>query len=402
MAPIIKAAWFNILCRALTLSAFHRISVTGHPVPTEGAILYVGLHRNGALDGLVYRKVDASMKFTLSSHLRRHAIMRLLFDGIELVRAKDREHDATRVDNADSFAACVAHLVAGGKLLYFPEGTSELGPHHLPFHPGIAKLVTQALQHIPKVTVVPLAAHYEAATAWQRDVEVEVGEAMTFEAPATRQSIMARITTGLETVGLDCASLAQRESVEAMAYAATLGVKNASYAKALHALADEDPRPIREMQLSAQLAGLKLHQGIPLIPLRAAWAYLVLCTILSLIVVPAAILNSPVIGLAQYASVRFPDAPNVRSLYRMLGGSIAAICWLPLMCGFLAYAAGVPACIGYLVLTVLGLKSAYRWQKLMTTIPNLIRGTPALRAQLKALHQEVTSRVAAGQKVVNE
>ncbi len=237
MIENIKELWFRALYRFLSGFAFNRIDVSGSVPQSGGLTLYVCLHRNGAIDGAVYQRVAPRAKLTLSSQLRRKAWMRAIFDWIEIVRPQDAAKDGVRVNNADSFAEASRYLAQGGELVFFPEGTSVLGPRHLRFRTGVARLIQQTFGQSPELKVVPLAAYYEDARRWQSNVDVRVGEALYLRGELSTREIMTVLTTALKEIGFDCDTLEERRTVESLAYTVTLGNKDIPYSKALEALA---------------------------------------------------------------------------------------------------------------------------------------------------------------------
>lgn len=390
-----KSLWFSTLYSSIAKFAYHRIRASGAPIPECGPVLYVCLHRNGALDGFVYREIIPSVRATLSSQLRRSIWMRMIFDGIELVREQDRARDGHRVNNEESFAKCVDHLAQGGELLFFPEGTSELGPRHLRFRAGAAQLILATLEKLPALKVVPLAAHYEAPTEWQSDVDVEVGAAITFSGKPRSIEIMRSLTAALETVGLDCTTLEERAAVETMAYAATLGRKDIGYAQSLHALRDLPSEDLKSLQDAARRDGLRLHQGVPLIPTRSVALYAALWLSLTPLVGVATMLNLPIVLAARWAAARLPDGPNVISMWRALVGTAAAYAWVPVMTITALSLLGTIAAAAYVAVSWLGLRSFYRWKKLSIAVSNALKTSPARSQQLLALQETIISEVKA-------
>lgn len=389
MPVSIRKLWFRVLYASMAHFAFRRIRVVGCSLPSKEPVLYVCLHRNGALDGAVYGQAVPHAQRTLSSQLRRGMLARMLFDGIEIVRPKDTAQDGARVSNRDAFAKCVAHLADGGAILFFPEGTSELGPHHLKFRNGVANLIQSTLARIPALKVVALAAHYEAPTEWQSDVEVVVGAGEDFSGDLATGHIMARITSMLESVGVDCATIEERTELEALAYAATLGQPDIGYAQALKLLHGSQAGQMQPLWACARQEGLRRHQGIPLVPTRTPWLYAVLWVFLAPFIGLAAVLNLPVVGLACYAPRKLADGPNVISLWRSLAGVVSAYVWVPLTTGVLLGVFGVLAALTYLAVSVAGLKGLYRWRKLSIALYNQARASAQTRRLLHRLHDGI-------------
>jgi len=166
-------------------------------------VLYVVLHRNGAVDGFVYHQVAPRGVFLISTQLLRSFFSRLFFSGIAVARDKD-EGDGSR--NAAALHECVNLLADGGALIIFPEGTSSLGPRHLPFKSGAARLALDALAQGVPLRIVPLGIHYERAWAFRSKVEIVVGEPVPTIIPTALgdlgrlREMKRRISAALESV----------------------------------------------------------------------------------------------------------------------------------------------------------------------------------------------------------
>jgi len=388
--------WYRFLYRAFAEFNYHRVRIVDPPPASDLPTLYLGLHRNGALDGAVYRLLAPRMAMTPASQLRRDLFSRLIFTGIEILRVGDRQRDGSRINNAEAFRHCAEHLAAGGDLLFFPEGTSDLGAAHLPFKPGVAKLIQATLAIAPALRIVPLAAHYEDPTVWQSNVEVLAGAPFRVTGEQDRRDLMARITAALEAVSLDCATLEERRQIEALAYAATLG-SGLSYARALKIIADWRDEVLtaewQALQAQAAAEGLRLHQGVPLLPLAGPPLYLAGLIVLSPLLAVAALANLPVLAACRWATRRFPDAPNVIALWRAIAGVGSALLWVPLATLLAGWLGGMAAALAYLAFSALGLKSLYRWRKLVITVHNGWRASTDLRQRLKTLHAGLVQRV---------
>ncbi|TCJ14667.1 hypothetical protein EZJ19_09475 [Parasulfuritortus cantonensis] len=385
--------WFN---RFLTRLYYHRVSVL-HPerLPGAGPVLYLGLHRNGAVDGFVYAAALPRAVFMISTQLRRSAIGRMFFRGIEVARAKDAERGMA-VDNLAALGACVNQVAAGGALFVLPEGSSDLGPRHLPFQKGAARILYRLLAEGTRPAVVPLGIHYEAAPDWQSDVELVVGEAVDTtlpegltEAEAVRL-LHRRITEAMEAVGVNAPDADTWADWQRLAYAASLGTGR-SYFAALKALERGTPdlaAVAAEMRAEVEASRPRLHQGVPLMPIRHAWAYAVLAALLAAPVATALVLNLPAVLAARWAGRRFADAPNTVALWRLLVGVPGLALWAGLLlAAALASGHGLlwPA---YAALSWLGLRSLYRLRKLAVSLANLARGG-GLRARLLEWHTAI-------------
>src|SRR5215469_2043558 len=83
-------SWHRWFATLLSRIYYRRIAVVRlGELPAAGPILCVGLHRNGAVDGMVYKSVVPSATFLISVQLLRNPLGRLFFTGIPVTRAKD-------------------------------------------------------------------------------------------------------------------------------------------------------------------------------------------------------------------------------------------------------------------------------------------------------------------------
>ena len=141
--------WYLSLCRVLSAIYYHRMVVVGHPTPVNnGSVLYVGLHRNGAVDGLLYKRAFPRATFLIAAQLTRSAFGRLFFAGIPVTREGDR---GDRSGNRASLDRCVEHLVHGGVLFVLPEGTSDPeGPGTYPSSRGLPGFSSGRWRLVPR------------------------------------------------------------------------------------------------------------------------------------------------------------------------------------------------------------------------------------------------------------
>jgi 1-acyl-sn-glycerol-3-phosphate acyltransferase len=395
-----SALWyrgFHALCNRLY---FARIEVVhAERLPESGPVLYLGLHRNGAVDGFIYHAVLPQAEFLIAKQLRANPLGRLFFDGIEVVRKKD---EGDRAGNAKALQKCLEHLRQGGQLFVFPEGTSSLGPKHLPFKSGAAQLLNEYLTRVGGgIQVVPLAIHYEFAWGFQRKVQVVVGEQIDINLPATAtplgriKELKHRIQSALESVGVNVETEEEQAAIQRLAYVSTLGTER-SYYRSLKFLEKGVPPRIENAgrQFEAAIDGRRLlrHQGVPLLPKGSVWGYLAALLLCAPFVIGAVIINFLPFSAAVIAGWKLPDDRNVVSLWRILVG-------VPL---FVLWAAGVSVAMlltghwlwlaMYVLVTVLGVKLCYRVNKLVVAVGNGLLH-PGLRAQAWRFHQTVQEEI---------
>lgn len=432
--PIWRKLWYSFIIRVY----FARITVLNpERRPKQGPVLYLGLHRNGAVDGFVYNQALGGPTFMISTQLTKSWFARLFFTGIEVTRPKDQ---GDRAGNEMALKKCLDYLRQGGALFVFPEGTSSLGPRHLPFKTGALWLILEYLEtHGPELQVVPVGIHYECPWAFRAKVEVVLGQPLALPslpsltpeklcgmessgepgkssstgatAPGPRarprresettlprlRSLKGMAQAGLEAVGINVASQEYQTKIQKLAYVATLATPR-SYFASLKALEREIPKPILEAgeRLEAELAGRRLwfHQGVPLVPMGSILLYVLALLVLTPVVLTAVILNAPPLLAGCWAGKRFPDDLNVVSLWRILvgiplfilwGGVVCALCLIPGKPGWL---------LAYAVLTCAGLHLYYRVKKLAVAVHNGLR-YPTLRPSMLKFQETVLHHLSA-------
>jgi len=383
---MLKNYWYRLLSRLLVFLYYHRVRVlNGQLLPDGGPVLFVALHRNGAVDGYVYKSQLPRVNFLISVQLRRSWIGRIFFGGIEVARKKDKATDnpAEAADGNTAIDACADYVRQGGELLILPEGSSDLGHRHLPFHKGAARTLARLMEETrPLPAVIPLGIHYEQAWAWQSDVEVVVGAPIDTNlppgsSPAERIGLLhERITAALEALAVqagDAETLSRRERI---AYAATLGNKR-SYFAAQKALENGLPEAEaltmkleREILHSPKGQRLWLHQGVPLVPMQHAWAYPLLFILLLPFAALACALNAPPLLAACWAGQRFSDGRNTIALWRLLIGFPALAIWAVLLLVMALWSHALVLWFVYLAVSMIGIRFVRRVQKLAITLHN--------------------------------
>lgn len=332
----------------------------------------------------------------ISTQLRKSWFARLFFEGIAVTRTKD---EGDRTQNDAALRQCLDHLRAGGALFVFPEGTSSLGPRHLPFKGGAIWLSLDYLEGgaQPPLQVIPLGIHYERPWAFRSKVEVVIGPAISTELPRDASRIervrllKRRVQSALEEVGINVADDAYQELIQRCAYVSTLGTPR-SYFKSLKSMERVIPEKLvnewRDLEPALNNVGLACHQGVPLFPVGPLILYLLLLLIISPVVLAAIALNLPGFLAGWYAGQKFPDGPNVVSLWKILVGVSVFALWAGLVIVILLLTGKFWWLLGYLAVTWLGLKFYYRFKKLAVAVHNGLR-QPSLRGRLLKFHQTV-------------
>jgi 1-acyl-sn-glycerol-3-phosphate acyltransferase len=394
-ASCLKRLWYTSLHWLCARTYFEQITVLHLPhLPESGPTLYVGLHRNGAVDGFVYQQVLPRAIFLISTQLRRSFFARLFFHGIAVARKGDEED---RSQNDDALRECLQLLTGGGELFIFPEGTSSLGPRHLPFKSGAARLALDALDRGIPLRIIPLGIHYERAWAFRSKVEVVIGKPIATEFPpdssnlAHLKEIKQRITTALESVGTNFSSTATQEDAQRIASAAALRTP-CSYFSALKSLESGVPEPLlyhwRELTPQITARCVLLYQDVPLFPVGPCTLTLLPLLALGPLVLAGALVNAPPLFLGWLAARKFADGQNVIALWRILVGLPAFLVWFAIVNLSLAFFANWAWVIAYTLLTVAALKLLSPAQKLAVATWNGLTHQD-LAPRVKEFHQSV-------------
>ena len=397
--PQVTGLWYRVFHRFLVRFYFRRLSVLHRErIPDAGPVLYLGLHRNGAVDGFVYHAVLPGCVYLVSTQLLGNPLARLFFTGIPVSRSKDK----VRVDTSEALLRGKDLLLAGGRLFVFPEGTSTLGPRHLPFKSGAARILADFLTSDRAISVVPLAIAYESPWTFRSNVEVVVGQAISTDLSGDQNAdpvsvLRERITSSLEEIGVNVESAEYLEFARKIAYAATLGT-SASYYETLKAIEDGVPERISSewQELEAEMEknrGQPLcHQGVPLFPVGVRVAYWLLFLVFAPFVLAAFALNLPPLLGSYWAGRKFSDDLNTITLWRLLAGAPLFTIWFAAVAAATAVGGYWLAGCCYAVISCLGLLSYYRVRKLAVAVYNSVR-FPGLRKRALAAHRIVVDEL---------
>ncbi len=377
--------WHRTLHRFVVRLYFDRVSVLGaENLPAGGPTLLLGLHRNGAVDGFVYHTPAPQAVFMISVQLLRSLLGRIFFSGIGVVREKDRgKTAAASAGNAHGMEQCVELLRRGGTLCVLPEGTSSLGPRHLPFQSGAAHVAFDYLAAPGQpLAIVPMGIHYEAPAEFRSRVEVVIGKPVPTEMPEgwsrveKLRELKRRFEIALEEVGVNVVSDEYQDTIQRLACIATLGTKR-SYFRTLKQLEKGIPAPLAESwnALAAEFhrRGLLFHQGVPLCPVFPLVVMFAVIAVIGPITLAGWLLNAPPLLAGAWAGRKFADGPNVITLWRMLVGVPVFGLWaaiISLACSLFGHPAWIAV---YAVVTLAALKLTRLTRKVVVEINNGLR-----------------------------
>jgi 1-acyl-sn-glycerol-3-phosphate acyltransferase len=375
--------WYQLLSYLCAHMYFSRIEVLPsrqhHRLP--GPALLVALHRNGAVDGWVYKSIFRSATFLIAAQLRKNLLARLFFTGITVVRDKDRpsdDKDADHFANTESLNRCYDLLASGGVLAIFPEGTSSLGPRHLPFKSGAARIACEAAQRNLPLTILPLGITYGAPSTFRSGVQVILGQPFSPTSLSVPQ-LKHEISSRLQSVGINVASDDYHRDMRALA---TFAAPEIPYHLALKALEPGLPASLLPSwpTLRAALAShALLHpEKSPFSP-RSPWLALLVTLLLSPFVLAAALLNALPILAAYSAGRKFPDGPNVITLWRILVGGPLLFIWFAAILIISIVRKSPHLFAAYLAISLAGLFAYAPWKRNLRHSLNAFR-SPALRS----------------------
>lgn len=380
---------------------FHRVTILGaEALPATGPVVYLGLHRNGATDGFVYQAVAPRAVPVVSRQLTRGLLGRLLFKGIGVARSKDVErYGMSAGGNQGALEQCAALLGAGGELVVLPEGTSDLGPSHLPFHPGAARIIALAHKAGIRPLIVPLGIHYERGWAFRTRVTVVVGKPFIPQGregqseAATIEHLQSLIEPALVSVGINVADGATQIRLEKTGYVAAMDSPTA-YFSALKAFEGGLPGPVSDAWAALDAYGrehrLATHHGVPVAPARPGLAAVLGAIVTAPVVAAAAAANLPPLLAGGLAARVLADDSNVVTFWRILAGTPTALLYWAGVAAWLAATGRWPWMGGFVAVTWMGL-ALWRpaWQMAAMTANTLFRpGLVPLFRQLRATVRE--------------
>ena len=197
---------------------YRRVDILGTPC-RDRPTLYLLSHRNGAIDGIVYQKALGDTPSLISVQLLRGPL-HLLFDGIPVVRGKDRARYGIPADAvAAPVAAAIAQLRAGGSLALYPEGTSDWGYRPLPYRSGMAVIAAKLLAAGVDFVVQPAAAYYSKPDGFRSRVSLNMGAPFTPQGESVAE-LQDELAAALDAVSVNCADAAHFNQVQHAAWQA--------------------------------------------------------------------------------------------------------------------------------------------------------------------------------------
>lgn len=294
---------------------YFRVRIVGARTPSQSQQLVLSSHRNGGIDGYLVLAAFPGANFLVSVQLLRSRLLWLMFAGIPVVRAKDTQRYGIRKQQfGNPISAALACLRVGASLAIFPEGSSEWGASPLPYEPGTARIVRMALDGGMPIEVVPMGLFYPAPHRFRSRAEVLVGEPVVLPAQDGRDrraweaEIATTLAAALDAVSVNCSDAESFARVERLAAADS--ADGSSYALAFKA---------REAQARV---GTLAEAPAAAAATRYPWDWL--CVMIAALVLAPVLLAGDVAG-------RKADARNTVTFFRMAGGLVVALVWVPVL-----------------------------------------------------------------------
>jgi 1-acyl-sn-glycerol-3-phosphate acyltransferase len=301
-------AWMKLLAHGVC-RLYYRVLIHGSAPERRGGILFVGLHRNGAIDGWVHlTALGGDAVFLVGANLRRNPFTRPFAVGIAVERAKDA---GDRSGNPAALEGALAYLRRGGDVFVYPEGTSSLGPSPLPFHLGAARIAAAAIARGIDLRVIPVGIDYAAPATPGSTVDVIVGPIV--ELPREDGASM------LEAVH---AAISRALIALAFVFADDKHQKDARAAAARAVNGDTRARAAALSRLALSAPHLATIAPSPASPRR--WWRLVRRTGVAI----GMTVNFPLFGGGWVVARAMADGPNVVALWRIVSGLFLAPIWL--------------------------------------------------------------------------
>lgn len=385
---VIPTAIHRVLYQMAGFLWFNRITIQHRDRLTAvRPTLFLGLHRNGVLDAISYLEAVPRAAYLVSVQLHESRLGRAVFPGIAVARDKDRDRGMT-ADNVAANERCVSHLISGGQLFMMPEGTSGLGPRHLPFKPGAAHIAAAVLRSGVPLTVIPLAIHYERAWEWQSRVEVVAGEPVTYRpgelsASADSFSRFAQdIAVSLERTGINVESEDELRLIEMLAYLANRQT-GLSYSWCLKCLESGVPRAVREsaetLTVLARKTGAWTYQGVSLVHTGPKDFAIAMWSVIAPVIAVFLATNLPPLAAGRLAGRVLPDNRNVVGFWSAAVGIPAALIWSAVVVISLIATGHNWLAAAYAFVSVIGVRLFHEFRERTVALYNTLRA-PELRA----------------------
>ena len=307
----------------LYVTTYFRHIYVSQKCHTSSANILILSHRNGAVDGFVYYYAFKKGIFLLAKQLQRNPFLRFIFPGISIYRPQDKTNAAAC--NTAAIRECFNVLKKQKESLYiFPEGTSSLGPKHLPFHNGYAKMALINTSIGNQTTLLPVAIIYDDPTHLGGSVWIIPGDEIVVSKKMKLETIQERSLKNFENVVLSYADEKSQTIAHQTALIAALS-KKVDYYEVLKRIEPNNQFAslIRSYNRKVSPAAFKYKHTViyPQSLFGSLWTFLITCPI----VVPTLMANFIPVLVGYFAGKTRHHDPNTISLWRSLIGYPTAL-----------------------------------------------------------------------------
>lgn len=159
------------------VDTFYRRVPLGGAVPKSGPVLLVANHPNGLIDpAVVVNTAGRRVRMLAKAPLFKMPGISLLVKGVGALPVYRSKDGADTAQNADTFRAVSAALLAGDAVLIFPEGISHDEPQLQRLKTGAARMALGSLQEGAQgLVVVPVGLTYRDKARFRSEVATLVG-----------------------------------------------------------------------------------------------------------------------------------------------------------------------------------------------------------------------------------
>lgn len=390
----IREWWQWSYAQGLSFLYFHKVALVGEETVPDGPVLFLGTHRNGILDALVYSNVLGRMTFVMAKRLHKSFAGRLFFGGIGVIREKDEapNGNSARDGNRQALKECRNYLVRGHRIFMFPEGSSSLGPRLLDIKPGATKIALSALRVRPDLKVVPVAVSYERAWGFRSRAEVRLGAPINLKDihlhPKSEGFALARerIEEGLHKVACEFETDVAQEASEVAANVRRLAGFGSHFDNVTTCESDASARleeTWQSLKQASENVGASRYNRIPLVPDRSLHSHILKLIGLGPFVAFMLVANMPILLGARYAARKLAKGQNVISLFRLFVGLPLMLVWGSLTLAALALVGLPELWMISLSISLIGLGAYDAVKKSWTVVMNR-RKSNAFRAAFNA------------------
>ncbi len=186
--------------RSLVNLYFRNIEVVGEaPKPSLGGRVFVSNHVNALIDPiLVLTHVPCDVSPLAKSTLWKMPGLTWLLDTADAVPVVRRRDDPNKVagSNDEMFSKVSRHLLTGGNILVFPEGTSHNEPHMLRLKTGAARMLAQARREGGKdLSYQAVGLEFDARATFRSSAVVAYGPVRTVETTPEEEDTFVDLVT---------------------------------------------------------------------------------------------------------------------------------------------------------------------------------------------------------------